>query len=103
MGTDTRARSGDRIIVDKTTAAKRWEIIAYPYRSQAAGETQTTEEVIYAHRLVGMPGERLEIFGGEVFIDEEILRKGPAEVHEGWVRVSDTQFIAKETHELAHQ
>jgi signal peptidase I len=53
--------AGDRILVNKTLKPRRWDVIAYR-PPLSPGE-------VYLHRLVGLPGETVEIRGGELLID----------------------------------
>ena len=52
---------GDRIISNKLLGPKRWDIVTY--YSPAA------PDVLYTHRLVGMPGESVLVKKGQVWID----------------------------------
>lgn len=63
--------SGDRLLVDRSAFAwrrpRRWETVAF--RSpDAAGQ-------IHVKRVVGLPGERLELRDGDVYADDRIVRK----------------------------
>ena len=60
---------GDNLIVDKITYRfsdpKRYDIIVFPFRYQ--------EDVYYIKRIIGLPGETVQIRDGEIYIDGEIL------------------------------
>lgn len=60
---------GDNLIVDKITyrfrAPKRFDIIVFPFRYQ--------ENTYYIKRIIGMPGETVQIADGDIYIDGEIL------------------------------
>ena len=60
---------GDNLIVDKITYRfsdpKRYDIIVFPFRYQ--------EDVYYIKRIIGLPGEPVQIRDGEIYIDGEIL------------------------------
>lgn len=60
---------GDNLIVDKISyrfrAPKRYEIIVFPYRYQ--------ENTYYIKRIIGLPGETVQIIDGYVYIDGEKL------------------------------
>ena len=82
------ALSGDRLLVDKTMRPKRWDLIVFRYP-----EDPTTN---YIKRLVGMPGETLEIVDGDLFVDGRRLQKGPGEALDMWLPVHDTRHAPKE-------
>lgn len=60
---------GDNLIVDKISyrfrEPKRYEIIVFPYRY--------AEDTYYIKRIIGLPGETVQIFDGYVYIDGEKL------------------------------
>jgi len=54
---------GDRILVSKLIAPKRWDLMVFRYPEDPT--------VNYVKRLVGLPGETLEIRDGAVWINDE--------------------------------
>lgn len=62
-------QDGDNLIVDKISyrlrAPRRYEIIVFPY--------QHAENVYYIKRIIGMPGETIQIIDGSVYINGELL------------------------------
>lgn len=60
---------GDNLIVDKISyrfrAPKRFEIIVFPYRY--------AEDTYYIKRIIGLPGETVQIIDGYVYINGEQL------------------------------
>ena len=60
---------GDNLIVDKISYRfrdpKRYEIIVFPYKYQ--------EDVYYIKRIIGLPGETVQVIDGYVYIDGEEL------------------------------
>ena len=60
---------GDNLIVDKITyrfsAPKRYDVIVFPFRYQ--------KNVYYIKRVIGLPGETVQIKNGDIYIDGEIL------------------------------
>jgi len=60
---------GDNLIVDKITyrlrEPQRFDIIVFPF--------QREPEIYYIKRIIGMPGETVQIIDGAVFIDGERL------------------------------
>lgn len=62
--------SGDRILVFKFLAPKRWDLIDFRWPEDPSVE--------YAKRLVGLPGEEVAIRDGEVLINGEVAKKPAA-------------------------
>ena len=62
-------QDGDNLIVDKISyrfrEPKRFEIIVFPYRH--------AENTYYIKRIIGLPGETVQIIDGYVYIDGEQL------------------------------
>lgn len=62
---------GDNLIVDKITYRfsdpKRYDIIVFPFRY--------AEKVYYIKRIIGLPGETVQIIDGDIYIDGEILNE----------------------------
>ena len=60
---------GDNLIVDKLSYRfsdpKRYDIIVFPYQYQ--------EKTYYIKRIIGMPGETVQVIDGMVYIDGEML------------------------------
>ena len=60
---------GDNLIVDKLSyrfsEPERYDIIVFPYQYQ--------EKTYYIKRIIGMPGETVQIIDGVVYIDGEML------------------------------
>ena len=60
---------GDNLIVDKISyrfrEPERYEIIVFPY--------QYKENTYYIKRIIGLPGETVQVKDGEVYIDGELL------------------------------
>ncbi|MBN2448613.1 MAG: signal peptidase I [Phycisphaerae bacterium] len=85
-------RSGDRIVVQKWPYAiggflgpKRWDVVVFrdpvhPWQN-------------YVKRLIGLPGERVEILDGDVYIDDVIARKTPAAQSVLWFVVHDQGYV----------
>ncbi|SFA78001.1 signal peptidase I [Acetitomaculum ruminis DSM 5522] len=64
-------QNGDNLIVDKISYRfrdpERFDIIVFPY--QPGGETY------YIKRIIGLPGETVQIKGGDILIDGEVLEE----------------------------
>lgn len=62
---------GDNLIVDKIsyrfTDPKRFDIIVFPYHYK--------EDTYYIKRIIGLPGETVQIRNGEIYIDGAILEE----------------------------
>jgi signal peptidase I len=61
----------DRVLADKLTtmlrAPRRWEVMIFRFPND--------ERALYVKRIVGLPGEKLAIQGGDVWVDGKIARK----------------------------
>src|SRR5258705_7254753 len=92
-----RSYNGDRILVNKYIYSfsdpKRWDVVVFKFPGDA--------KVNYIKRLVGLPGEKLRIYQGDVFIgnenasedkDYEIARKPPKKVLAMRQLVHDTKY-----------
>src|SRR6185369_12771036 len=92
-----KSYNGDRILVNKYIYAfsdpKRWDIVVFKFPGDA--------KVNYIKRLVGLPGEKLRIHQGDVFLgkghapldkDYEIIRKPPNKILSMRQLVHDTDY-----------
>ncbi len=80
--------SGDRIWVSKLDSPSRWDLVVFP----PPVDTST----MYVKRLVGLPGETIEIRGGDLYAGGRRLRKPPGTLNELWLPVHDTDFVPQE-------
>lgn len=66
---ETTLHDGDQLIVDKISYRfrdpKRYDIIVFPY--------QYEENVFYIKRIIGLPGETVQVKDGYTYIDGELL------------------------------
>ena len=64
---ETTLQNGDNLIVDKISYRfrdpKRYDIIVFPYKYE--------ENTYYIKRIIGLPGETVQIIDGEVYINGE--------------------------------
>ena len=73
IGTSMEAtlHEGDNLIVDKISYRfrdpERFEIIVFPFKYK--------ENTFYIKRIIGLPGETVQIIDGEVYIDGEVLNE----------------------------
>lgn len=62
-------QNGDNLIVDKISyrfkEPKRYDVIVFPYSQQ--------DKVFYIKRIIGLPGETIQIIDGYVYIDGKLL------------------------------
>ncbi len=86
--------NGDNLIVDKITYRfrdpKRYEIIVFPYRYE--------EGTFYIKRIIGLPGETVQILDGEVYINGKVLEKdyGIEPIERGKEGMAGTKITLKE-------
>jgi signal peptidase I len=89
---DVTPQAGDRILVHKWPyalggpfAPQRWDVVVF---RDPADYTQH-----YVKRLIGLPGETVEIIDGDVYIDDRIARKPPAVQRSMWFVVFDQSHL----------
>jgi len=96
--TDTAPKAGDRVLVHKWPYAfpglrpQRWEVVVF--RDPANPEQH------YIKRLVGLPGESVEIVDGDVFVDGRIARKPPRVQRGLWYLVFDQAHLPVAAHDV---
>ena len=68
---ETSLQSGDNLIVDKISYRfhdpERYEIIVFPYKY--------TDNTYYIKRIIGLPGETIQIKSGYIYINGELLEE----------------------------
>jgi signal peptidase I len=86
------ACSGDRVLVQKLVyefrRPQRWEVAVFHYPGEP---TQA-----YVKRVVGLPGESIQIVRGDLLINGQIARKTLREQRAMRVLVHDNKFIARD-------
>lgn len=80
-------RDGDRILVEKISQPRRWDLMVFKYPED--------RRVTYIKRVVGMPGETVEIADGDIFVNGHRLRRGPTEAQDMWLLVHDSRNVAR--------
>jgi signal peptidase I len=86
-------RSGDRILADKMSKPCRGELVIYWVAARPEINAPPTN---YVKRLVGLPGEKLTVLDGDVFINGERLVNRPDELMDLWFPLHDSRFVPKE-------
>ncbi len=80
--------NGDRILVLKCIyqffEPKRWDVVVF--------KNPTEPTINYIKRLVGRPGETIEIIDGDVYVNGQISRKPPKVQSELWMPVYDNDY-----------
>jgi signal peptidase I len=80
--------NGDRILVLKCIyqlfEPQRWDVIVF--------KNPLEPKVSYIKRLIGKPGETLEIVDGDIYIDGKIARKPPKVQEELWSVIYDNDY-----------
>ncbi len=117
-------RGGNRILVNKFwykfSAPKRWDVVVFVYplydltckncsvqlpdtdwhdgfRCPRCGSTRFSKKTKnYIKRLVGLPGEKLQIVNGDIYINDKIQRKPDSAQNTLWMPVYNSHFAEKE-------
>jgi signal peptidase I len=80
--------NGDRILVLKCIyqfiEPKRWDVIVF--------KNPTDPTVNYIKRLIGLPGEKIQIIDGDIYIDDKIARKPPKVQNELWMPIYNNDY-----------
>lgn len=93
----TAAKSGDRILVDKFsyhfTDPKRWDVVVFKAPKDQVLGGEPAPRTNFIKRLVGLPGERVAILDGNIFVASEgtnefkIARKTDPQENHHWERI----------------
>ncbi|OHB79618.1 MAG: signal peptidase I [Planctomycetes bacterium RBG_16_55_9] len=80
--------NGDRILVLKCVyqffEPKRWDVVVF--------KNPPEPTVNYIKRLIGRPGEKVQIIDGDVYINDQIARKPPKVQNELWMPVYNNDY-----------
>lgn len=91
--------SGDRILVMKlgyelsdlfpslkaALAPKRWDVVVF--------KNPSDPNINFIKRLIGLPGEKIEIVHGDIYADDKIVRKTPTAEESLWFIVYDNDYL----------
>jgi len=79
---------GDRILVLKCIyqffEPNRWDVVVF--------KNPLEPQINYIKRLIGRPGETIEIIDGDIYVDGTIARKPPKAQKELWLTVYDNDY-----------
>lgn len=69
--------NNDNLIVDKITyrfsEPTRFDIVVFPYEGATVRDAQ--DQTYYIKRIIGMPGETVQIIDGQIYINGEVLKE----------------------------
>ena len=90
---DARLNPVDRVVID------RWPLL---FRRARRGEVVAAQvpgggSDLAIKRVAGLPGERIAIRGGDLFANEQIVRKSPTELRSVRVLVHHNNYQPRET------
>ncbi len=80
---------GDKILALKFSyqfiEPMRWDVVVF--------KNPVNPSENYIKRLIGKPGEKVEIIDGDIYINDQIARKPPKVQQEMWMVVYDSDFV----------
>ena len=86
---------GDRVVLHRTQRPNRGDVVMFEWTPPAdskSGEKKAPAVMSMAERVIGLPGETVEICSGDVFINGKRWQKRPYESPEMWTVVNDTRY-----------
>ena len=86
--TKSSVASGDRILVLKTLyqfrEPDRWDVVVF--------KNPEMPRINFIKRLVGKPGEKIQIIDGDIYINDKLVRKPPHVQDELWMPVYNNDY-----------
>jgi signal peptidase I len=77
------AHRGDRFLVAKFLTPRRWDIVIFQFPEDPA--------ILYVKRLIGLPGEKIHIQDGSLWVDDE--RQTPPDALQGIEYLSELPIV----------
>ncbi|HTN75580.1 MAG TPA: signal peptidase I [Pirellulaceae bacterium] len=94
---NVRVEAGDRVPIDaeilQSRAPRRFDLVAFSLPEEP--------EKLAVKRVIGVPGDRVAIRQGELYINDKLLRKSLVEQQQLGVLVNDNQFRARSQPQVA--
>ncbi|MDD5458948.1 MAG: signal peptidase I [Phycisphaerae bacterium] len=88
QGQTRQVAKGDKILTLKSiyqfTEPKRWDVVVF--------KNPREPKIDYIKRMIGKPGEKIEIIDGDVYINDKIARKPKKVQDELWMPIYDNDF-----------
>jgi len=88
---------GDRIVVNKFAydfrEPKRWEVFVF---IEPEDSNNSPDKKNFIKRLIGLPGERLNIRNGDIYVNGELARKPVRVQRHLWQLIYDSQRVFKD-------
>ena len=84
----------DVVVLDCLGRPNRWDAVLF--QQAVKGPAGTSSQVTIAAHVIGLPGETVELVGGDVFINQGSAQVKPPEAARGmWLAVHDTSCVAR--------
>ena len=83
-------RPADSVKVDMSgSSINRWDVVAFRLE---AGMNQNRTQIDGIKRVIGLPGEKIAFRGGNLFVNEKVVRKTKDQQRKMMVSLHDTKF-----------
>ncbi|MFT5300586.1 MAG: signal peptidase I [Mariniblastus sp.] len=87
--------SGEQLSIVPSKSPKRWDVVAFRLPTDTASPSSAKTQDAGIKRVVGLPGEEVQIRDGDVYVNDHLIRKTLAEQKRVRVHVYDSQFQRK--------